>query len=145
MPKAKKKAGGKKKAKEPDYQTTDQYLFDVFGVRQKDIVRTPLGMEGEVLGTKTPDKEDPSTWRLWLGYPNGFKAPIDPRNKDEMASRGYRKASESAHVVRDMALEDARRLKFERDQVLIVEAVKQKKKAELIEKIVEAKGGGKKK
>jgi hypothetical protein len=29
--------------------------------------------------------------------------------------------------------------------VLIVEAVKQKKKAELIEKIVEAKGGGKKK
>ena len=80
-----------------------------------------------------------------MGYPNGFKAPIDPRNKDEMASRGYRKASESAHVVRDMALEDARRLKFERDQVLIVEAVKQKKKAELIEKIVEAKGGGNKK
>lgn len=142
----KKKAGGKKgKAKEPDYQTADNFLLDVFGVRQRDIVRTPLGMEGEVLGTKTPDKDDPSTWRLWLGYPNGFKAPIDPRNKDEMASRGYRKASDSAHVVRDMALENARRSKFEQDQVLIIEVVKEKKKKELIEKIVEAKGGGGKK
>ena len=64
------KKGGKKgkgggKSKGPDFDVTAETCA-YFGVGFRDIIRTPLGLEGVVIGVKKTDAEDKSTWRLWL-------------------------------------------------------------------------------
>jgi len=139
----KKKGGGKKgggKAKEPDFQTDDPFLLDHFGVGVRDVVRTPLGMEGEVIGVKTPDKENPATWQLWLQYPNDFKAPIQAKNKEDMHTFGYRRSGDARHIRRDMAEEAARRKVWDEGQLAIAQKLAEEAKVKMLEEMVEKKG-----
>lgn len=44
-----------------------------------EIVRTPLGLLGTVLGVKYEDPEAKDSGRLWVRYNNGHEAPLEPR------------------------------------------------------------------
>ncbi len=45
----------------------------------QDLVRTPLGLLGTVLGVKYDEPSSPDTGRLWVRYDNGHEAPLEPR------------------------------------------------------------------
>ncbi len=44
-----------------------------------DIVRTPLGLLGTVIGVKYDDANAKETGRVWVKYENGHEAPLEPR------------------------------------------------------------------
>lgn len=44
-----------------------------------DIVRTPVGLLGTVLGVKYDSASDKESGRLWVRYNNGHEAPLEPR------------------------------------------------------------------
>ena len=59
------KKGGKK-AKGPTYYVEDEHCIP-YGFRANDIIKTPLGLTGTVIGVKYENPEDRSTGRLWVG------------------------------------------------------------------------------
>jgi len=60
-----KKKGGKK-AKGPVYFVTDEHCSP-FGFRANDIIKTPLGLTGTVIGVKYDAPDDRESGRLWAG------------------------------------------------------------------------------
>lgn len=60
------KKGGKKKAKGPTYYVEDVRCIP-FGFRANDIIKTPLGLTGTVIGVKYENPDDQATGRLWVG------------------------------------------------------------------------------
>eukprot|EP00899_Mesostigma_viride_P003257 jgi/Mesvir1/12932/Mv05950-RA.1 len=99
------KDGSPKKArkkKAPTFYTTDEDLAP-FGVKMNDIVRTPLGLTGTVIGVKYADINDKGAGKLWLEYPDGLQAPLEPsRSCGNIAALGYLLSSESDHIWRDV-------------------------------------------
>lgn len=59
------KKGGKK-AKGPTYYVEDEHCIP-FGFRANDIIKTPLGLTGTVIGVKYENPDDKATGRLWAG------------------------------------------------------------------------------
>lgn len=97
-----KKAKGGSKAKKEAFKTEDEVLAP-FGLKVKEIVRTPLGVTGEVLGVKLQDPADPQTARLWVRYSSGLEAPLEPQvSAGYIGGLGYRKVSDADHVARDV-------------------------------------------
>lgn len=59
------KKGGKK-AKGPTYYVTDEHVMP-FGFRANDIIKTPLGLTGTVIGVKYEQPEQKVGGKLWVG------------------------------------------------------------------------------
>ncbi len=47
--------------------------------QMNDIVRTPLGVCGTVIGVKYENMNVKETGRVWLRYENGQEAPLEPK------------------------------------------------------------------
>uniref|UniRef100_A0A7S2QTP5 Uncharacterized protein n=1 Tax=Chlamydomonas chlamydogama TaxID=225041 RepID=A0A7S2QTP5_9CHLO len=91
---------GKKKG--PTYYTTDEDMAP-FGFKLHDIVRTPLGITGTVIGVKYENPEQKETGRVWVKYENGHEAPLEPKlGAGYMSALGYRRCSEADHIRRDV-------------------------------------------
>lgn len=96
-----KKKGGKKK-KGPAFYTAPEDT-EPFGFRVNDIVRTPVGLTGTVIGVKYDDPENKQTGRLWVEYTGGRQAPLEPRlGAGFIGTLGYRRAPEAEHIRRDV-------------------------------------------
>mmetsp|Transcript_11552 Transcript_11552/g.15737 ORF Transcript_11552/g.15737 Transcript_11552/m.15737 type:complete len:169 (+) Transcript_11552:424-930(+) len=106
---AKKKGGGKKKGgkkkKGPAFYTDEQDLAP-FGFKLRDIVCTPLGLKGTIIGVKydPPGPENRDSARLWVEYPGGKHAPLEPKLQNGFIGQaaGYRKVAEAEHIWRDV-------------------------------------------
>lgn len=94
------KGSAKKKTKAPEFETGDEDCMK-FGLRAKDVVRTPLGLSAQVLGVKWEDVHKTSG-RLWVEYSNGLRAPLEPRTN--IIPLGYKRSSEAEAIWRDIAL-----------------------------------------
>ncbi|KAJ9533756.1 hypothetical protein QJQ45_026783, partial [Haematococcus lacustris] len=74
-----------------------------FGFKMLDIVRTPLGITGTVIGVKYENVEQKLGGRVWVRYENGSEAPLEPKlGAGVMSSLGYRRCSEAVHIQRDV-------------------------------------------
>jgi len=94
----------KKKSKGPTYHTDDGDL-EPFGFRMNDIIRTPLGCQGTVIGVKYEDPAQKETGRAWVRYENGNEAPLEPRlGAGLMSALGYRRCSDADHIRRDVGI-----------------------------------------
>ncbi|GAX74757.1 hypothetical protein CEUSTIGMA_g2204.t1 [Chlamydomonas eustigma] len=92
----------KKAKKGPTYCTSDDDL-EPFGFRMHDIVRTPLGVAGTIIGVKYENPEQKETGRAWVRYENGNEAPLEPRlGAGLMSALGYRRCSDAVHIRRDV-------------------------------------------
>ena len=116
---SKENGGGKKKTKAPAY-LTDESLVSPFGFAVDDIIVTPLGLRGTVLGVKPKRTDDPSVgYAMYVRYEGTGKtnAILDPRT-----TSGYRREAEVAHVWRDVnrIAEEKRRRDAEKAKVLAV-------------------------
>jgi len=102
---APKKKGGKKggkKKKGPAFYTAPEDT-QPFGFLVHDIVRTPVGLTGTVIGVKYDDPENKETGRLWVEYPGGKQSPLEPRlGAGFIGTLGYRRAPEAEHIRRDV-------------------------------------------
>lgn len=99
---APKKGGKGKKKKAPAFYTAPEDT-EPFGFRVHDIVRTPVGLTGTVIGVKYDDPERKETGRLWVEYPGGKQAPLEPRlGAGFIGTLGYRRAPEAEHIRRDV-------------------------------------------
>mmetsp|Transcript_39295 Transcript_39295/g.47590 ORF Transcript_39295/g.47590 Transcript_39295/m.47590 type:complete len:153 (+) Transcript_39295:425-883(+) len=102
---AKKKGGGKKggkKGKAPAFYTGESDLAP-FGFKLRDIVCTPLGLKGTVIGVKYDSPENRESARLWVEYPGGGRSPLEPRlQAGFIGQHGYRRSSEAEHIWRDV-------------------------------------------
>mmetsp|Transcript_9054 Transcript_9054/g.15756 ORF Transcript_9054/g.15756 Transcript_9054/m.15756 type:complete len:152 (-) Transcript_9054:554-1009(-) len=88
--------------KKPAIFTSDEDLKP-FGFKMSDIVRTPLGITGTVLGVKYENPEAKETGRVWVRYENGNEAPLEPKlGAGYMQQLGYRRCSEADHIRRDV-------------------------------------------
>lgn len=118
MGKGKGKKGGKKK-KGPAFYTGDVDMKP-FGFKVRDIVQTPLGLSGTVIGVKyeggNPENRDSA--RLWVEYPGGRQAPLEPRpSQGFIGSLGYKRSSDADHIWRDVVeLREKMRIKEEERQ-----------------------------
>lgn len=109
----------KKGKKGPPLITKEEDLAP-FGFKLNDIVRTPLGITGVVIGVKYEDPENKETGRVWVKYENGHEAPLEPKlGAGFMTSLGYRKCSEADHIRRDCSehMEQQKKLDEERKKV----------------------------
>lgn len=71
-----------------------------FGLKVDEIVKTPLGMHGTVIGVKYSSAEQAealSGGKLWIKYVNGLESPIEYEE-----SHGYAKGTVSEHIARDV-------------------------------------------
>ncbi|KAL3896571.1 MAG: hypothetical protein SGPRY_013241 [Prymnesium sp.] len=92
----KKKGKGKKSGKR-------EFLVDAvslapYGVKLRDILRTPLGVEVTVLGVNRADG------LLWVRWPGGIDSPVPSkaRSQDAMEEYGYIKRPISVHIQRSI-------------------------------------------
>ena len=46
-------------------------------MQMHDIVRTPLGMTGTIIGVKYENPENRDTGRVWVRYKDGHEAPLE--------------------------------------------------------------------
>lgn len=98
----KKKGGRKGKARAPAFYTGDQDLAP-FGFKLRDIVQTPLGLKGTVIGVKYDSPENRESARLWVEYPGGKQSPLEPRlQAGFIGQHGYRRCPEAEHIWRDV-------------------------------------------
>lgn len=111
------KAGGKKK-KGPAFYTGHDHL-QPFGVRAGDVVASPVGLRGTVLGVKydgderTGVENRPSSagaasepWherkaRLWVDY-GGRQSPLDYELVNREKERTVRKETDALHIWREV-------------------------------------------
>ncbi|KAG1679320.1 hypothetical protein FOA52_009352 [Chlamydomonas sp. UWO 241] len=106
MAPVKKKAGGGKK-KAPAFYCGAEDL-EPFGFAMNDIIKTPLGVTGTVIGVKYESAEQKETGRVWVRYQNGHEAPLEPRlGAGLMSALGYRRCSEADHIRRDVEHSEA--------------------------------------
>mmetsp|Transcript_17298 Transcript_17298/g.34513 ORF Transcript_17298/g.34513 Transcript_17298/m.34513 type:complete len:138 (+) Transcript_17298:94-507(+) len=133
-----KKAGGKKKAKEPPF-LTDEETCRAFGFLPNDIVITPLGMEVVIIGVKKAEG-DSGMGTMWAQFQGGYLSPLRPKNAIEFEEQGYRRAHEGIHILRNKALFETRR-----EELLEGANPNAPKKEKKAKKGGKAKGDGKKK
>lgn len=99
-----------KKGKKPQIYTEVEHLRP-FGLSMRDIVTTPLGLQGTVIGVKYEDAEVQGTGRVWVEYTGGRQSPLEPRlSQGSIQSHGYTRNPDSDHLFRDV-LFHKRRLK----------------------------------
>lgn len=84
--------GSTAQAKAPAIFTDDQDTAP-FGVRVNEIVRTPLGVTGTVLGVKYSDADAKLDGRIWLRYKTGQECPLELHAE---------RCSDSDHIRRDI-------------------------------------------
>ncbi|DBA89252.1 hypothetical protein WJX77_003056 [Trebouxia sp. C0004] len=138
----KRKASGK--AKKVAYLTADEDLAP-FGFKLKDVIRTPLGITGTVIGVKLVEASQPETARLWVAYSSGLEAPLEPQlSAGHLSDLGYKRVSEADHVHRDIKVLEENEVAWEvRKKELTEEAAK--KAAEAAEPDKKGKDADKKK
>lgn len=92
-----KKGGKKGKGKGPAF-LTDAEALGPYGVRVRDIIRTPLGVEAEVVGVSSKDG------LLWLSWPGNVQSPIPSKakSKADMEAFGYVRKAEAFHIQRSI-------------------------------------------
>ncbi|GAQ89812.1 hypothetical protein KFL_005650040 [Klebsormidium nitens] len=129
------KKGGKKgkKQSKPTFYTGEEHCLP-FGFRAGDLIRTPLGLIGTILGVKFARPDDKETGVMWVEYEGGKQVPL------ERGVVGYERLTEAEHIWRDVvvirtrvqkeeeeraAIEQAQRLRME---ALALEAAASKKK-----------------
>ena len=88
---------GKGKNKGPEFLVDDEALKP-FDVAVNDIIDTPLGVSGTVIGVKDG--------ALWLNWPGGIQSPASPdpqkaKNKEDLEKFGYKRRPQSTHLQRD--------------------------------------------
>jgi hypothetical protein len=86
--------------KAPPLYTTDDHLKQ-FGLSANEIVKTPLGVKGTVLGVKYATTEQAAAMnggKLWVAYDTGLEAPVEWE-----PAHGYGRCSTAEHIRRDMA------------------------------------------
>lgn len=111
------KKSGKKKG--PTYYTTEADL-EPFGFKLNDIIRTPLGVTGTVIGVKYENPEQKETGRVWVKYDNAHEAPLEPRlGAGYMSALGYRRCSEADHIRRDVETHVTAAKKVEEERKLV--------------------------
>jgi len=118
-----KKKGGKKgkKGKAPAFYTGDADLAP-FGFKLKDIVCTPLGLKGTVIGVKYDSPENRESARLWVEYPGGSRSPLEPRlQAGFIGQHGYRRSSEAEHIWRDVCFIRSKMAEAEENRLAIEE------------------------
>lgn len=74
--------------------------MDKFGLQVDEIVKTPLGLHGTVIGVKyasAEQVESVSGGKLWIKYINGLESPIEYEE-----THGYSKGTISEHIARDV-------------------------------------------
>lgn len=109
----------KAKKKGPTYYTSDAD-FEPFGFKMHDIIRTPLGVAGTVVGVKYENPDQKETGRVWVLYDNGHEAPLEPRlGAGYMSALGYRRCSEADHIRRDVNMHVEQAKKLADDKLLI--------------------------
>jgi hypothetical protein len=75
----------------------DEEALKPFDVAVNDIIDTPLGVSATVIGVRDG--------ALWLNWPGGIQSPASPapqktKNKDDLATYGYNRRPQSAHIQR---------------------------------------------
>ena len=65
----------------------------------RDLVMTPLGLLGEILGVKYEDPEKKEGGRIWARYDDGREAPMEAMLVG-VATMGYRRAEEHQFIER---------------------------------------------
>jgi hypothetical protein len=81
------------------FYTQAEHL-DQFGLEVNEIVKTPLGLHGTVIGVKYSSSEQAESLaggKIWIKYMNGLESPIEYE-----PAHGYSKASISDHIARDV-------------------------------------------
>lgn len=113
------KKGGKKKG--PTYYTTDEDMAP-FGFKVNDIIRTPLGITGTVIGVKYENPEQKETGRVWVKYENDHEAPLEPKlGAGYMSALGYRRCSEADHIRRDVDIHSEAQKKVDDERKIVAE------------------------
>ena len=90
--------GKKGKGKKVDF-LVDEEALKPFDLAMGDIVATPLGVTATVIGVKEG--------ALWLNWPGGIQSPASPapqntKNKADLATYGYNRRPQSAHIQRSI-------------------------------------------
>ena len=81
----------------------------------RDIVTTPLGLRGTVIGVKYENVDIKNTARVWVEYTGGRQSPLEPRlDQGSIQSHGYTRNPDSDHLFREV-LFHKRRLKEEEE------------------------------
>jgi hypothetical protein len=106
-----KKAGGGKKKKGPEFYTGEEDLSP-FGFKLRDIVCTPIGLKGTVIGVKydPPGPENKDSAQIWVEYADGKRCPLEPKLHSGFIGQaaGYRRVSEADHIWRDVEIVQAK-------------------------------------
>jgi hypothetical protein len=90
--------------KAPPICTGEDHL-QVFGLSANEIVKTPLGVRGTVLGVKYTSAEQAVTMtggKLWVLYETGLEAPVEWE-----PAHGYARCSPADHIHRDVLAYEA--------------------------------------
>ncbi|XP_073386690.1 uncharacterized protein [Physcomitrium patens] len=106
----------------------------------RDLIKTPLGLVGTILGVKYETKEQgkPGSGTMWVRYPNMFISPLVKN------LTGYKRLSDGDHIWRD--LKEFNEVKEEREEVrAIIDAANDKYVGELIAEWEKNKRGKEKK
>ena len=98
--------GKKGKGKKVEF-LTDKAALEPFEVDVNDMIATPLGVFATVIGVRDGS--------LWLRWPGGIESPASPapqnaKSKEQLASFGYNRRPQSAHIQRSI---DQRLLQFD--------------------------------
>mmetsp|Transcript_4094 Transcript_4094/g.10256 ORF Transcript_4094/g.10256 Transcript_4094/m.10256 type:complete len:147 (-) Transcript_4094:161-601(-) len=110
-----------KAKKKPAIYTEEEHLAP-FGFKMLDIVRTPLGITGTVIGVKYENPDQKETARVWVKYENGHEAPLEPKlGAGFMSQLGYRRCSEADHIRRDVDAHVAQEKAVEEQKKLVAE------------------------
>jgi hypothetical protein len=76
-----------------------------FGLALDEIVKTPLGLFGTVIGVKYVSAEQAESFsggKLWIRYTNGLESPVEYEE-----THGYTKGTISEHIARDVVCYNA--------------------------------------
>ncbi|BFI29416.1 hypothetical protein AXG93_3960s1230 [Marchantia polymorpha subsp. ruderalis] len=87
---------GKKKGKGGAFCTGEEDMKPFNEFKAKDLILTPLGLIGTILGVKYAKKGDKDSGVLWVEWKEGFRSPLE---KD---LTGYKRCTEADLVWRDV-------------------------------------------
>eukprot|EP00877_Chromochloris_zofingiensis_P012143 jgi/Chrzof1/7182/Cz02g13320.t1 len=54
-------------------------MGELCAMQALEIVRTPLGLQGTVIGVKYDEPGNKDSGRIWVRYENGHEAPLEPK------------------------------------------------------------------
>ncbi|KAI8472056.1 MAG: hypothetical protein J3K34DRAFT_392560 [Monoraphidium minutum] len=73
-----------------------------------ELVRTPLGLSGTVLGVRYEDPSQKDTGRVWVRYESGAEAPLEPKQAaGSLTALGYRHCAEADAIRAAVAAQEA--------------------------------------